>query len=119
MSLRDDAPEDAPAFDASAIPDDTAYWDALAKRVTAGATRSDSGLEWLAGSRAGIAACLLAASGVIGVVASRNPAAAPPPARESFVTFTAGDDVARAVMFRSEPPSVGALIIASAPGAAK
>ena len=119
MTLHGGAHDDAPAFDASAIPDDAAYWDALATQVSAGATRAGSGLEWLAGSRAGIVACLLAASGIIGVFVSRNPAGPPPTARESFVTFTAGDDVARAVMFRNEPPSVGALVIASAPGAAK
>lgn len=118
MMLHDDTHEDTPAFDTSAIPDDASYWNALATRVSVGAIQSDGGLEWLAGWRAGVAACLLAASGILGVVVSRDPAA-PPPVQASFVTFAASNDVARAVMFRNEPPSVGALILASASGAAK
>lgn len=112
MTLHDDA-NGAPAFDTSAIPDDASYWDGLATRITGGATRSDGGLEWLAGSRAGIAACLLAASGIIAVLALDNRAAPSPPSRGSVITFAASDDVARAVMFRNEPPSVGALVLAS------
>lgn len=119
MTLHDDTHAHASPFDTSAIPEDAAYWDALATRVTDSAIRADSGIEWLAGSRAGIAACLLAASAFIGVVAFRNPSAQPPTARASFITFAASDDMARAVMFRNEPPSVGALIIASTNGAAK
>lgn len=119
MILHDDSHDHQPAFDTSAIPDDVSYWDTLATRVTAGATRSDNGLEWLTGSRAGIAACILAASGIIGMVAFRPPAAAPPPTQASFITFPARDDVAWAVMFRDEPPSVAALVLASTTGAAK
>ena len=118
MTLHDDA-NNAPAFDTSAIPDDASYWYGLATRITDGATRSDGGLEWLAGSRAGIAACLLAASGIIAVLALDNRATPSSPSQGSVVTFAVSDDVARAVMFRDEPPSVGALVLASATGSAK
>ena len=112
MTPHDDA-NDAPAFDTSAIPDDASYWDGLARRVTDGATHSESGLEWLSGSRAGLAVGLLAASAIITLAILSNATAPTSPSRESVVTFAASDDVARAVMFRNEPPSVGALVLAS------
>jgi hypothetical protein len=51
----------ADLFDTFSVPDDDAYWESLAARVSRHATRRAGGLEWLGGK----SAALLAASFVI------------------------------------------------------
>jgi hypothetical protein len=47
-------------FDTASLPDSPAYWDSLARRITAAATQRQSAISWLAGERAGWLAAAIA-----------------------------------------------------------
>jgi hypothetical protein len=102
-------------FDATRVPDDGEYWDALAARVAAHVARESrrGGVDWLAHSRASwVAASLLLAAALAFMVR---------PAEHSRVTihraewaeaFAPADDVGKAIVARDRPPAIGALLFA-------
>jgi hypothetical protein len=100
-------------FDTNAISDDPAYWDALAERVSAGVLRQQhrTEVEWLGQPRAWLAASVLAAVGLAGTMLLSNLL----PRSHATVDWTAPlvapDDMARTIMFRSDPPPIGAVMI--------
>ena len=99
----------AELFDTKFVPDDAAYWDALAVRVASRAERSTaSAFDWFSRSRAGVvAASLLVAAALILVLM--------PAARTVSDDWNAplapADGLARAIMSPDRPPPIGALLV--------
>jgi hypothetical protein len=109
-------------FDTRQIPDDPAYWDALAEGVAARAARDSSGsvLEWFAHSRSSwIAASLLLAAGLAFMMLPVEDASAPNLGPTVSQSVTPGDDLGKAIVSRDTPPSVGALLFLGSAGAAR
>lgn len=104
-------------FDTRQIPDDAAYWDALAERVAVHSARGTSGtaLDWFAHSRSSwIAASLLLAAGIAFMhepVEDRVTSSFPPALSQAF---TPVDDLGKAIVSRDAPPSIGALLLLGA-----
>jgi hypothetical protein len=104
-------------LDTTRIPDDRAYWDALADRVAANAAREGKGgLEWLAQSRAGwLAACLLLGAALFSMAAAESAAAAP--SADWVPTLAPADGLGREMTVTDQPPAIGELL-ARTPGGA-
>ena len=100
-------------FDTARVPDDDAYWDALASRVAALAARNQSanGFDWLARTRAGWLAASILLAAALGFILLP---AKPVPARtdvEWAQVLAPADDVGRAMTRRDQPPAIGALLL--------
>ena len=106
-------------FDTHQIPDDAPYWDALAERVAAHATRDSSGtvLDWYAHSRSSwIAASLLLAAGIAFMVLPVEDSSAPSLASTLSQPVAPADDLGKAIVSRDTPPSIGTLLFAGSLG---
>ena len=100
-------------FDTSAVPDDAAYWDSLAARVTMHSTRRAGELDWLGGKRAALlAASLVVAASLPLLYFAREGAPAKGLARvEMRIVPHDGDGHAFAV--RDSPPALVTLLVRS------
>jgi hypothetical protein len=101
-------------FDTSRIPDNDAYWDALAERVTLGVKRRgySSGVEWLTHSRASIvAASLILAAALAFLIVPRPNQSTSNLTSVSTRALAPSDDAGRAILLLGRPPSVGALLL--------
>ena len=103
-------------FDTGSIPDDAAYWDALARRVAAHASREPrwSGFEWLAQSRASwAAACVLLAAALVLMALPRDdaPVVHLGDAADWARALAPADDVGRATVAGAAPPAIGTLLL--------
>ena len=101
-------------FDTRQIPDDDAYWDALADRVAARAAldSDETVLDWFAHSRGSwIAASLLLAAGIAFMVLPVGDPSSPSLAPALSQSVTPGDDLGKALVSRDVPPSIGALLL--------
>jgi hypothetical protein len=105
-------------FDTTRVPDDPAYWDALAERITVYAAREGGGsLEWLTQSRAGwVAACLLLGAALFSMASSEGAASAP--SADWFRALAPADSLGRDITTAEEPPAIGELLLARTPGGA-
>ena len=112
----------ADLFDTRQIPDDAAYWDALAHRVATHAVRESNGavLDWFAHSRAGwIAASLLLVAGLAFMTLPTDGASATSLAPDWSQPVAPVDDLGRAIVSRDTPPSIGALLLLGSAGEVK
>lgn len=102
-------------FDTGQVRDDAGYWDALAERVAAHATRESksSGFEWLAHSRASwVAASLLLAAALSFMTLPLESTSARGLGAEWRKALAPADDVGRAIILNDDPPAIGALLLA-------
>ena len=102
-------------FDTSSIPDDQAYWDALAQRVTEAAVRRPAASGWLTrGSAPWIAAASLAcAASLVLALLSLRPTGRSVGA-DWFGVLAPRDAVGRSFASRESPPPIGELLAAAA-----
>ena len=98
-------------FDTSSIPDDAAYWDSLAARVTIHSAKRVGGLDWLGGKRAALlAASLVVAASLPLLFFSREGGPAKGIVRmEMSIVPRDGDGHAFAV--RDNPPALVTLLV--------
>jgi hypothetical protein len=102
-------------FDTSNIRDEAEYWTDLTGRIVERATRdsTSSGLAWLARPRTSvIAAVLLMAAASIALWPIVQPSLRDAQWTEAFAPL---DDVGRTVAASDGPPTMGALLLTTAP----
>ena len=101
-------------FDTTQVPDDAAYWDALAERVASHAARESNagGFDWFVQSRASwvAASVLLAAALALMVLPDENSSAWSSRA-EWAQALAPADDVGRAITLPDGPPAIGAMLL--------
>ncbi len=106
-------------FETTHVPDDAAYWDALADRVAARVCHrpNGSGLVWLSHSRAGwVAASLLLVAALALIVRSTEESSTRRPNAVWEQMLAPADDVGKAILSQNAPPAIGALLLAGQDG---
>lgn len=104
-------------FDATPMPDDPRYWDALAERVAARArgdrsARSARSIHWLAKPRARLIAASLVLTAALAAATLGRGADVPQRLATDWALALAPDDgLARALVVRDDPPAVAALLL--------
>lgn|SRR5690348_4395479 len=100
-------------FDTSSIPDEPAYWDALASRIANAAPRSRSGVAWVGSRRSGwMAAAYLAAAAAMvlaAVMATAHPRG--PATAAVLASVLAPNDPLGRMVAGAAPPSLAALSV--------
>ncbi|MGH7696033.1 MAG: hypothetical protein ACRENH_13690 [Gemmatimonadaceae bacterium] len=104
-------------FDTRRVPDDEAYWDALAQRVAEAAAREAgaTSFDWLAQSRMSWVAASLLLAGALTLLLLPNEARS---ARKMAVDWEQAlaptDEIGRAMLSGDAPPAVGVLLLRDA-----
>src|SRR5215472_17929043 len=101
-------------FDTRELTDTPEHWASLAERIAPRAIRASNGIEWLAHSHTGwMGACVLLAASVALLVFGPSPSTAPPAQDEWIGALIPRGGVAKAMLARDEPPSLGSLVFPS------
>jgi hypothetical protein len=95
--------------DTSTIPDEPAYWDALAARVTARATRR--GFASFAASRSGWIAAAVLVAAALALAALPRAATRSMRGAQWVLALAPSDRLGRSLAWRERPPAIGGLLL--------
>ena len=103
----------ADLFDTRGVPDESEYWDALARRIAHHATRDPSrgAFVWLAESRTGFIAASVVCGLALASAAMVRGSSPGSRAAEWVLVITPADDVGSAITTSSTPPAIGTLLL--------